>query len=339
MLLAGDVGGTKTLLGLFEPGAPRPVPRVVRTFDTQAFDSFAGILDTFAAAESDRFVVTAAAIGVAGPILGRRAQLTNVSWSVDADHVRTRIDGAQVHLLNDLEAMAHAVDLLTPDEVAVLQEGSPDPDASAAVIAAGTGLGQAYLRRVGGRRHAFASEGGHADFAARNEREIELLRRLRERHGRAEVEHVLCGPGLVTLHGFTHRGGECSLVDDLSAPDAPAQISRAGLGRRCQGCAEALQIFVSAYGAEAGNLALRALALSGLYVGGGIAAKILPALQSGLFMDAFLAKEPMRELLSRIPVKVILNAEAALLGAAACAQSLGRRGAGSGPSGPRDVTQ
>jgi glucokinase len=151
---------------------------------------------------------------------------------------------------------------------------------------------------------------------------MELVRMLRERVGRAEVEQVLSGPGLLNLHRFTHRGGQCQVVDDLSAADAPAAVSRAGLGGRCQGCAEALRMFVSAYGAEAGNLALRGLTLSGLYVGGGIAPKIIPVISNGTFMEAFLAKAPLVDLLAKIPVKVILNAEAGLIGAAICAQEL-----------------
>lgn len=320
MVLAGDVGGTKTLLGLFEPGAPRPVACVTRSFETQTFAGFADILEAFAAEVPDVRAVTAAAFGVAGPVVGARAQLTNVSWAVDADSVRDRLNGAPVRLLNDLEALSYAVELLSLDEVTVLQEAAAVPGGSAAVIAAGTGLGEVALGRTGGAVHAFPSEAGHADFAARNEREMDLVRMLKEQHGRVSVEHVLSGRGLLALHQFAHRGGECALVDDLNAPDAPAQVSRAGLGRRCQGCADALQMFVSAYGAEAGNLALRTLAFAGLYIGGGIAPRILPALRSGVFMDAFLAKEPMRALLQRVPVKVILNTEAALLGAAVCAQ-------------------
>jgi glucokinase len=178
-------------------------------------------------------------------------------------------------------------------------------------------MGQAFLhRRRDGRLVPAPSEGGHADFAARTDRELEFVRMLSAREGRVEVEQVLSGRGLVNLHRFTHQGGECAIVTDLDSPNAPAAISKAGLGGRCQGCAEALRMFVSAYGAEAGNLALRGLALGGVYVGGGIAPKILPAIQSGGFMQAFLDKAPMTDLLTRVPVKVILNAEAGLIGAA-----------------------
>ena len=322
MLLACDVGGTKTLMGLFERGTRRPVQHATHSYATTSFSTFGEILDAFWRDVPRPSTIDAAAIGVAGPVMHDRARLTNVDWHIALDEVGARLGTPRVRLLNDLEAMAYAVEFLTADEIAVLQEGEPGQDGAAAVIAAGTGLGQAYLRWVNGRLMPTPSEGGHADFAARNDREMDLVRTLRERHGRAEVEQVLSGPGLVNLHRFTHRGGVCSAVEDVNAADAPAAISRAGLGGRCQGCAEALRMFVSAYGAEAGNLALRSLALSGVYIGGGIAPKILPALTSGVFMDAFLAKAPMAELLSKVPVKVILNPEAGLIGAAICAQEL-----------------
>ena len=162
----------------------------------------------------------------------------------------------------------------------------------------------------------------HADFAARTEREIELVRMLTERYGRAEVEHVLSGPGIENLHRFTHRGGECAVVDDIDAPGSAARVSQGALTGRCQGCVDALRMFVSAYGAEAGNLALRGVATAGLYVGGGIVRKILPFVEQGTFMEAFLDKAPMTELLSTIPVRVILNDQAGLLGAAAAAEAL-----------------
>jgi glucokinase len=325
MLLAGDVGGTKTLLGLFDPGARRPEPRAIHSYTTTSFPTFVDMLDAFSHDVGQPLRVDAAVIGVAGPVVHDRARLTNVEWHIAVDEVGSRLRSARVQLLNDLEAMAHAVEFLKPDEVEVLQAGEPDMGGAAAVIAAGTGLGQALLQRMNEGLRPAPTEGGHADFAARTDREMELVRMLRERHGRAEVEQVLSGPGLLNLHRFTHRGGECSVVGDLESPDAPAAVSRAGLGGRCQSCAEALRMFVSAYGAEAGNLALRGLALSGVYIGGGIAPKILPALRNGVFMDAFLAKAPMVELLSKVPVKVILNAEAGLIGAAIFAQRLATR--------------
>jgi len=264
----------------------------------------------------------AAAFGVAGPVVHDRAKLTNIGWTIGSAEIRSHLDTPHAELMNDLAAMARSIEVLMPEELLVLQEGTADDQASAGVIAAGTGMGQAFLHRRNGRLIPAASEGGHADFAARTDRELELVRMLRDRDGRVEVEQVLSGPGLVNIHRFTHRGGECAIGIDVDSPDAPAAISKAGLGGRCQGCAEALRMFVNAYGAEAGNLALRGLTLGGVYVGGGIAPKILPAIQSGGFMQAFLDKAPMTDILTRVPVKVILNSESGLIGAATRANEL-----------------
>jgi glucokinase len=230
-----------------------------------------------------------------------------------------------VALLNDLEAMAHSVEVLTAEEQIVLQAGEPNADGHAALIAAGTGLGEAALHRVGGRLVPAPSEAGHADFAARTDREWALARMLTGLYGRATVEHVLSGPGLVNLHRFTHDGGACPAVDGVAPADHPAAVTAAALEGRCTRCHEALGIFVSVYGAEAGNLALRTLATAGLYVGGGIVRHILPAIQrDGTFLQAFLSKPPMEALLRRVPVRLILNAETGILGAAVHAQSLVR---------------
>lgn len=325
MLLAGDVGGTKTLLGLFTRAHRRPQAVAAHSYPTTEFASFTAILEAFVRDVGTSIAIEAAAVGVAGPVIGRKANLTNISFDITADEIAASFGTARVQLLNDLQAMANSVDVLTADEVELLQEGVARPDGNAAVLAAGTGMGQAFLPRIDGRLRAVPSEGGHADFAARTDRELELVRMLREQHGRVEVEDILCGPGLVNVHRFTHRGGECAMLDGVDEADAPARISQAGLAGRCQGCVDALGMFVSAYGAEAGNLAVRAVATAGLYVGGGIAPKILPAIRSGSFMDAFLAKGAMRELVSRIPVKVILNPDAGLIGAAVFAQELADR--------------
>jgi glucokinase len=322
MLLAGDVGGTKTLLGLFDPLRPRPRARETRSYPTGEFSSFTAILDAFAADVGRGLTIEAAAVGVAGPVVNGRARLTNVAWDIDRAEISARLATPRVALLNDLEAMATSVEALAPDELAVLQEGVPDPHGNAAVIAAGTGLGQAYLLRVDGRLRPLPSEGGHADFAARTDREIELVRMLRDRYGRAEIEQVLSGPGLANLHRFTHRGGACAALIDPDADEAPARISQSALGGRCQFCADALHMFVDAYGAEAGNLGLRGVATAGVFVGGGIAPKILPALRSGAFVSAFRAKPPLADLAARIPVSVILNEDAGLLGAAVHASGL-----------------
>jgi glucokinase len=324
MLLAGDVGGTKTLLGLYERQDPRPVPLAVHSYATGSFSRFADILEAFAVDLKQRVKVEAVAMGVAGPVVEDRATLTNVALHIAADEVGARFGARRARLLNDLEAMASSIEVLNADELISLQDGVPHMMGSRAVIAAGTGMGQAYIRRrrSDGGWQAIPTEAGHADFAARTDRELELVRMLRERYGRAEVERVISGQGLLNLHRFTHRGGECQIVTDLESPVAPALVSQAALGGRCQSCAEALRMFVSAYGAEAGNLALRTMATAGVYIGGGIARKILPALTDGTFIEAFRAKEPLDDLVAKIPVYVILNESAGLLGAAVCAQRL-----------------
>jgi glucokinase len=320
MLLAGDVGGTKTLLGVFAPADRRPEPIALHAYATGEYSSFTAILEAFAGDVNAPLGIHAAALGVAGPVIGNSARLTNVAWDISTAEVTSVFGTSRVQLMNDLEALATSVDVLEGDELAVLQEGMPHADGNAAVIAAGTGLGQAYLHRHGGRLVPVPSEGGHADFAARTDREIELVKMLRDAFGRAEIEQVLSGSGLLNIYRLTHRGGECDMLE--GGGDPAARVSQAALSGRCQQCVEALRMFVSAYGAEAGNLALRGMATAGLYVGGGIAPKILPMLTGGLFMDAFLAKTPMNDLIARIPVRVILNQEAGLIGAAMRAQEL-----------------
>jgi glucokinase len=320
MLLAADVGGTKSLVGLYRQGTDRPEPRVVREYTTLDFDSLDEILTTFLD-ETGTSGVDAVCVGVAGPVSGLVARLTNVPWLADASPMAERFPGRPVLLLNDLEAMAYSVTVLEPEELCVLQEGVPVPSGNAALIAAGTGLGEALLHNVGGRFVPSASEGGHADFSARTPRELALVHELTRTHGRVDVERVVSGPGLVNLFRFTHGSSTletaCRVIGrDFDLAELPAIITRTALARRCEQCAEALDMFLEAYGSEAGNLALRSVATAGVYVGGGIAPKILPALESGLFMDAFRDKAPMTDLLRTLPVTVILNPAAGLLGAA-----------------------
>jgi glucokinase len=259
--------------------------------------------------------IRTACFGVAGPVIGRGATLTNVPWSVSAEAVEAAFNLPRVALLNDLQAMACSVPALKGDELHTLQKGDAVADSNMALIAAGTGLGVAVLHHAGGQIFSSPTESGHADFAARTEREMALVRNLTTRYGRAEVEHVVSGHGLTNIHRVTHHAS-CAAGIDPAAVDAPAAISRSALEGRCAGCVEALDLFVEAYGAEAGNVALRSLATGGLYVGGGIAPKILPLLTDGRFMTAFRAKGSFSGLLGRMPVNIILNAEAGLLGAA-----------------------
>ena len=326
MLLAADIGGTKTLLGLYRPAGDRPHPQVIREYATLDFDGLDDLVQTFLN-ETGTCQVDAICIGVAGPVTGLSARLTNVPWIADASALGDIAGDCPVYLLNDLEAMAYAVPVLEPDELAVLQEGVAVPSGNAALIAAGTGLGEALLHNVNGRFLPSASEGGHADFAARTRRELAFVRDLAKMHGRVDNERVISGPGLINLFRFTHGCAEskdcCRVVGpDVDHTELPAAISTSAIERRCEQCIEALDMFVDAYGAEAGNLALRSIATAGLYIGGGIAPKILPALESGAFLDAFRDKEPMVDLLRTLPVSVILNPAAGLVGAAVRAASL-----------------
>lgn len=329
LLLAGDVGATKVLIGVFEHGDPRPRPLETRAFATTTFADLTALVATFLSeAAWAKGRIASACFGVAGPVVGSRASLTNVAWRGDATAVSASFGIPQVVLLNDLQAMALAAPVLEDSELHVLQAGRPTPGGNVAIIAAGTGLGEAALVNVDGRYVAVASEGGHADFAARTERDIDVLRALTARLGRVQVEDVVSGRGLANLHQTTHRGA-CSVVDDPDSADGPRAISGAALERTCQGCIDALDVFVEAYGAETGNLALRSLATGGVYVGGGIAPKILPALTNGRFLRAFLDKAPMHDLLTQVPVRVILETQAGLLGAAVgAARVLGDRTTG-----------
>ncbi len=339
MLLAGDIGGTKTLLGLFAPGAERPSPIEIGEFVTLDYDGLEPMLREFLAAwKVDARSIAATCIGVAGAVTNQVARLTNVPWLVDGEAIGAGLGLRRARLLNDLEALAMAVAVLEGDEIAVLQQGIAAPGGNAAVIAAGTGLGVASLHDVDGRFVPIASEGGHADFAARTPREFELVRELTRVFGRVGVEHVISGPGLVNVYQLTHDAFGtgpmltpntlapsrlCAAVGGPAMPgELPARIYEAALAKRCPGCVEAVDLFIAAYGSETGNLALRAFATAGVYIGGGIAPKILPTLESGLFMQNFRAKEPMRDLLSMVPVSVILNSDAALLGAALKAMEL-----------------
>jgi glucokinase len=339
MLLAGDIGGTKTLLGIFAAAPERPTPVEVGEFVTLEYDGLEPMIREFLGAqgiESKR--VEAACFGVAGAVTEQVARLTNVPWLVDARRIEEELAFKRTRVINDLEALAHGVTVLEPSELRALQVGVPLPDGNAAVIAAGTGLGEAMLHNVDGRFLPAASEGGHADFAARTPREMELVRELTRIFGRVGVELVVSGPGLVNLYQFTHDafGSGPALTPNSIAParlchgvasvrehtDLGARISTSAMEGRCDACIEAFDLFIGAYGSETGNLALRYVATAGVYVGGGIAPKILPALESGLFMEAFRAKEPMAHLVATIPVSVILNSEAGLLGAAVHAQQV-----------------
>ncbi len=322
MLLAGDVGGTKTLLGLFAPAERRPALVRTAVFVSTEHDSLEHMIGRFLGGSSGN--IEAACFGVAGPVREQRATLTNVPWALAAVDIARAFSIPSAVLLNDLQAMAHAVPVLERSELAVLQEGLAVEGGNAALIAAGTGLGEAFLHWMDGRFVPAPSEGGHADYSPRTPAEIALMQSLVARYGRAQWEHVLSGPGLVNIHRFMHPDG-CRVCDPAVDPAvAPSVISHAALERRCPQYVASLDMFVAGYGAEAGNMALRCLATAGLYLGGGIAPKILPALRTPLFLDAFRSKAPMTAVLEAIPVSVILNEQAALVGAAVFANQIAR---------------
>ena len=329
-LLAADVGGTKTVCGLYAAGRQRPRPLAVERFTTLDHDSLESLLAVFLDRRAAGAAVDAAALGVAGPVRDGASDLTNVPWRVEAAAVAARFAIPAVRLLNDLEAMGHVVSVLADDEVATLQRGRPAADGNAALLAPGTGLGETLLHRVGGRLVPVAGEPGHADFAARTPAEIDLLRTLTRRFGRVSWEHVLSGPGLAYIHACLHDAEACPAAAGAAFEDLPRRITSAALERRCPRCVEALELFTGALGAEAGNLGLRALATAGVYIGGGIAPRILPVLASPVFLEAFRAKGPMERLLEAMPVHVIRIDNPALLGAAVAARDLLQRTRGPG---------
>ncbi len=316
------------------PRADRPSAVEVGEFATLDYDGLVPMIREFLKARGiEGRRIAAATFGVAGAITDQVARLTNVPWLVDAAEITGGASLRHVHILNDLEAMAFAVPVLEPDELAVLQQGVAQSGGNAAVIAAGTGLGEAMLHNIDGHFVPGASEGGHADWGARTRREIEMLDVLTRMYGRVSVEHVVSGPGLVNVYQFTHDAfgtstGFYSITARLperlcegvgkagDLAELPARITKSAMDGRCELCAEALDLFIAAYGAEAGNLALRTVATAGVYIGGGIAPKILPALEGGTFLDAFRSKEPLADFVATIPVAVILNPEAGLVGAA-----------------------
>jgi glucokinase len=324
MILAGDVGGTKTMLALFaEPGGPVTAEHEV-TLASRDFASLEDAVRRFLAGAGP-VAVSAACVGVAGPVVEGRATATNLPWAVSEARLAQAAGAPRARLLNDLEAMGHGV-LALPDEAFVtLQVGRPRAG-TRALIAAGTGLGEALLVWDGTGHRVVPTEGGHTDFGPRDDLEVELLRHLRPRYGRVSYERLVSGPGLVGIHDFLRaRHGQpapAALAARLAAGDGAAAITDAALEGGDPVCAEALDRFVAIYGAEAGNLALKALALGGVVLGGGIAPKILPRLQEGPFLAAFRDKGRFADLMATIPVTVVLEPRAALLGAARVAREL-----------------
>jgi len=325
MLLAGDVGGTKTLLALLEaPGGGAPVVVREAALPSREFPTFEAAVRRFLAA-GPAGPIEAACFGIAGVVVDGRCTTTNLPWAIDERTLAAEIPAGRVRLLNDLEATGHGVLGLDRSALLALQPGRRRAG-SLAVIAAGTGLGEALLIWDGRRHLVVASEGGHADFAPRSDLEHDLLRFLRKYHGHVSYERVLSGPGLFNVYRFLR---ETSGLDEpgwlrarIAEGDPSAAVSAAALEGRDPVCGQALDVFVGIYGAEAGNLALKGLTVGGVFVGGGIAPKIRSRLADGGFVQAFRDKGRLADLMASIPVDLVLEPRTALLGAARVARSL-----------------
>jgi glucokinase len=320
MILAGDIGGTHTRLGIFDKNCTPLRPLRTAEYETRRFPGIAEMALDFLGKGDEK--IHLCCFGLAGLVVDGKSTPTNLPWTVDASQLTDAL-GARTLLINDLEANAYGVATLELSDVAVIQKGCPGEPANAAVISAGTGLGEAGLFWNGTAHRPFACEGGHCTFAPRNTLEIQLLEFLLKRHQHVSWERVLSGPGLVNIYEFlrdTGRGVEPSwLAEKMRSQDPSAVISEAAIRFESELCGDALDLFVQLYGSEAGNLALKTMALAGVYLGGGIPPRILGALKQGTFEVAFLAKGRMQEIMARIPVFVILNDRAALMGAARCA--------------------
>lgn len=318
MILSGDIGGTSARLGLFEVQENKLRPVVMEKYPSKQHGSLQEIVRIFMARHGGQ--VQQACFGIAGPVRGGHATPPNLPWSVDAASLEQELGVSKVCLINDLEANAYGFAALEPADFYQLNEGTPDPEGNAGIISAGTGLGEAGCHFDGRCHRPFASEGGHADFAPRTDLEVELFLHLRRQFGRVSSERVISGPGLLRIYQFLHHAGHGEepawLAEEMLNGDPGAVITTHALDGRSELCAMALDLFVSAYGAEAGNVALKFKATRGMFVGGGIAPKIIQKLKEPGFMQAFADKDPMRSMLEAIPVRVILNDQAALLGAA-----------------------
>jgi glucokinase len=343
MILAGDIGGTKTNLALYDWKTERVEPARGESYASADYASLEDILEEFlnpppepsdkkddeaqdAPAEREPLILDAACFGIAGPVIENTSKTTNLPWVVDGAALSKRFTIPHVRLLNDLEATAYGMLVLRPDEADVLNAGTPPKTKGAmALIAAGTGLGEAMLFWDGKTYKPMPSEGGHSSFAPTSDLEIDLLRYLRTQYTHVSYERVLSGMGLHAIYEFlrdTKKNEPTWLAEKIKVGDPAAIIAEAGLKKQAEIAIQALDLFATIYGAEAGNLALKAMALDAVYVGGGIAPRLLAKLKDGMFMKAFADKGRYKKLLAGIPVRVITNPKAALLGAASIAAQL-----------------
>ncbi len=318
MILAGDVGGTKCNLALFAEKNGKLEFVFRERFASKEFAQFDLIIREFtrrAAPYLDGHKIRAAGFGVAGPVIDNRIHATNLPWIVDAEVLAQEVGVKSIVLVNDLGATGHSLEHLPPEDFCVLNVGTPLPGASRALLAAGTGLGEGILFWDGKRYKVVPSEGGHSDYAPRTDQQIELLKFMRHRYPQVSWELILSGRGFRTLHEFIAPSVKHRIFEDADADPAPF-ITKSGLDRSCPVCVETLDLWTNIYGAEAGNLALKVLALGGVYVAGGIAVKILPKMKDGTFFNAFKDKWHFEKMLLDVPVSIVLNESAPLIGAA-----------------------
>jgi glucokinase len=322
LLLAGDVGGTKTALALVQD----EIILERKVYPSAAFASLEAMLRDFLGQRGKE--LSRACFGVAGPVIEDSCRTTNLRWVVEARSLERYLGVSRVGLVNDFHALAIGIGVLPASDLAVLNDSPSDPRGPWVLIGAGTGLGEAVVVSTGSGYQVVASEGGHADFAPRNDVEIELLRFLLKRHARVSYERILSGRGLVALYDFVRsrspEAGSAAVREEIAASsgDAAPIVTRHALAGTDPLCAQAVSLFTSIYGAEAGNLALKLVARGGVYVAGGIAPRILPKLLDGTFRSSFVAKGRLSPLLEATPVKVVVNPDAGLLGAATLAARL-----------------
>jgi len=317
-VLCGDIGGTNTRLALFEVNETTLNTLEEGCFESQNFSSLEDIVGQFL--DEKKLYCEWACFGVAGPVKDERCETTNLPWVVEVSRLTSRIQTKEVYLLNDLQANAYGISALKEDDFVILNEGKSEAKGNLAIISAGTGLGEAGLYWDGKQHHPFACEGGHGSFGPGNKLQVDLLNYLFKRFDHVSWERVLSGPGFLNIYEFLCEYRSVSSSSDLKEQmkkgDPAAVVTKAGLSGECKICAEALEVFACLYGAEAGDLALKIMATGGVYIGGGIAPKIIEKLKGPYFMEGFLNKGRMKDLLKEIPIKVVLNDQTALLGTA-----------------------
>lgn len=319
MILSGEIGATRTRLAAFETEGNSLRRVVEKLYMSQEHGGLSAIITDFIRTEG--IPVQSACFGVAGPVKRGRSKISNLPWTIDAGELAKQLKLKAVGLINDLEAYAYGIDALDSTDFVTLNDGSEDEEGNRAVISARTGLGTAGLYWDGFRHHPFACEGGHADFAPRNSLEMELLAYLQKKYGRVSCERILSGPGIKNIYDFLRNANKLDepqwLKEQMAAaPDPPALISQLALEGKAAICDQTLSLFVSIYGAETGNCALNFLSTGGIFLGGSIAAKIVPKMKEPIFMQSFLDKGRMESLLKEMPVKIVLNDDSGIIGAA-----------------------